>query len=417
MLKKRVVAAVAAAFVAGGVSAVEVNPGGKGEVLLAPMVMTAGGWESELRIVNTDTVNSVVAKVAFHAAGRSEEVLDFLIYLTPGDVWRGTAVKNADGTFGIRSSDDSSLVVPVSGGAGCPAATAQSTGFDPAVIKSSVPADFTYVKVFQSRVISGLGAAPVAKSALVSAYAAACNAGTPITAADTRDVLTGDVTLSNAANGNVLRLPMTALAGYNNAAYQKVGAPSTFAGNPTVADGVPGTPKARVEDALWASDFVIPFDVSAGSQTYATVTFPTKETFIGSAASQYTGFLPGGRAPNVAMQIRNEAEEVIGTAGCIVSPCPVTPANTLPNELNVLQVSSGTGANSASQVFTQSFSRGWINMQIEPDTSKARSTLNYNNFGSLGAPALVTVINWVTRGNSLQGTWMYAPKTQNPSNN
>lgn len=417
MLKKRVVAAVAAALVAGGVSAVEVNPGGKGEVLLAPMVMVAGGWESELRIINTDTVNSVVAKVAFHKAERSEEVLDFLVFLSPGDVWRGTAVKNADGTFGVRSTDESSLVVPVAGAVGCPAATAQSVGFDPMVIKSSVPADFTYVKVFQSRLVTGLGAAPVAKSAILTAYSTACNAGTPITAADTANVLTADVTLSNAANGNMLRLPMTALANYNNSAYQRIGFPSTFAGNPTNADALGTTTKARVEDALWATDFAVPYDVTSGSTTFATVTFPTKETFISSAGTQYAGFLPGGRAPNVAMQIRNEQEDLIGTAGCIVSPCAVNPANTLPNELNVLAVTGGSGTNTASQVFTSTFTRGWVNMSIEPSASTARGEANYNNFGTAGAPALVTVINWVTRGTSLQGSWTYAAKTQAPDNN
>ena len=115
MFKKRVVAALSAALLAGSAAAVELSTGEKGEVLIAPMIMAAGGWESELRVTNTDTLNSAVVKVVFHEPGRSAEVLDFFIFLSPGDVWRGTAVKNADGTIGVNSTDGSSLMVQAAG--------------------------------------------------------------------------------------------------------------------------------------------------------------------------------------------------------------------------------------------------------------------------------------------------------------
>lgn len=417
MLKKRVVAAVAAALMAGGVSAVQVNPGDKGEVLLAPMVMVGGSWESELRLINTNTTDSVVAKVAFHAAGRSEEVLDFYVFLSPGDVWRGTAVKNPDGKFGIKSSDDSSLVVEVpnlTSGASCPLPVARSVGFDPLVMNSTVPQDFTYVKVFQSRVIKGLGAAPVAKAAILSAFSKACTDGAPVAV---NNDLTGDVTLSNALNGNVLRLPMTALQDYRNGADQFLGRASTFAfpsANTTAT-------KAQVEDALWASNFVIPYNVSNGNFTYATVTFPTKETFINAAASQY---FPANRAtqtPQIGIDVRNEAEQTLTpppSLTCIKSPCdevPLTPANSLANELNVIQVASGAGTSSSSVIRTENFTRGWVNLRISPIASTSASSVNYNNQGDLGAPALVTVIDWSVSGNGLQGSWKYAPKSQNPN--
>lgn len=421
MLKKRVVAAVAAALMAGGVSAVEVNPGGRGDLLLAPLVMVAGGWESELRIVNTDTVNSVVAKVAFHAPVRSEEILDFFVYLTPGDVWRGTVVKNADGTLGVRSTDDSSLLSSFVNG--CPVAPSTS-GFDPSVVKSTIAVDTAYVKVWHSAVVYDLGNAPVAKSALFTKYASDCvkfkatkpagDNGRPLWS----NVLTADVTLSNAQNGNVLNLPMTALSNVQSNIYENIGAPSTFfTMNASLGGANTGNGKARVEDALWANGFVVPYNVSSGNQTYATVTFPTKETYALSAGTQYDGFLPGGRAPTVAIQIRDEQENMIGVAGCLVSPCPVTPSNSLPNEVNVIAVATGTGSNTSGAVFTRDYTRGWLNVNIEPDTSVARSNANFNNFGRSGAPALATVINWVTRGSVLQGTWGYAPKVQEPGAN
>lgn len=405
MFKKRVLAAVAAAVMASGASAVEVNPGQKGEFLVAPLSMVGGGWESELRLINTDTVNSVVYKIAYHEHIRSDEVLDFYVFLSPGDVWRGAAVRNADGTFGIRSTDDSALVVPNTGSAGCPAATAQAVGFTPDVIKSSRPADFTYVKVWQARAYS-LGAAPVAKANILARYAADCAAGTPFTAADTTNAVAGDLTLSNAGNGNVLALPLKALANYDNLNYHTLGGATTFVNNSALST------KPAVEDAIWANDFAVPYNVTAGNQTFATVTFPTKEAFINGAGSQYFNTIT---TPTVALTIRDEQEQTIGITGCVVSPCPVTPANSLPNELNVVAITAGSGVNTSSQLFTNAFTRGWVNLNIQPKASTARSVANYNSFGQSGAPALVTYINWANKGSFLAGTWNYAPSTQAPA--
>lgn len=429
MLKKRVVAAVAAALMAGGASAVGVNPGNKGEVLIAPMVMVGAGWESEIRLVNTDTVNSTVVKLSFHERLESAEVLDFLVYLSPGDVWRGTAKKQTDGKFGIDSDDDSSLYVSTAGANRCPAGTATSVGFTADKVKSSVPSDFTYLTVFQARTfdpattvtinnaVQALGNAPVDKAKILKAYSDACNnaAANPITTALTNNAVAGDVTMRNTANGNVLSLPMTALDNYNNSVYHKVGVYTAFDSNSTNADALGTTSKARVEDALWANDFVIPFNLTAGNMTYATVTFPTKETYLKNfTKSQYFPFVANA-IPQVSLVARNEKEETIAQTGCFVSPCAVDPTNSLPWELNVLGLSTASGTGSSSQVNTSGFERGWVSLNIQALNSTFRSAQNYNNFGDFGAPALVTVIQWEQKGSSLQGAWSYAAKTQMPT--
>lgn len=96
MVKKSLAVALGAMLVAGSAAAVEVNPGAKGDLLIAPLFMTKGGWQSEFKVINTSVTDSAVAKVVFHAPGRSDEVLDFLIFLSPGDVWTGSVVENAD---------------------------------------------------------------------------------------------------------------------------------------------------------------------------------------------------------------------------------------------------------------------------------------------------------------------------------
>jgi len=417
MFKKRVIAALSAALLAGSAAAVELGTGEKGEVLIAPMIMAAGGWDSELRVINTDVLNLAVVKVVFYEPGQSAEVLDFFIFLSPGDVWRGTATKNADGSIGVRSSDDSSLMVQAAGAnPNCLQPTATATGFDPAVVKTTIALDFAYVNFFQARTFAGgADGTAISKASILSAYSAACLAGTEIGPTlttlrdDTTDLLAGDVTMLNASNGNILRLNMTALPNVNNNVYHGL---ANYTGFSTVtSNNHIGVIKSRVEDAIWAQNYAFPYDVTGGNQTFGTVTFPTKEAILLSPATQYNPF-PG--SPTVALRIRDEAEQVIGVAGCQISPCPVTPGNSLPNELNVIEVRGGAGTNTPSQLFTRDFTRGWVNMSIQGVASRNRSNPLWNNFGVSGAPALATAIQWTQRGTALQGVWNYAPRTYTP---
>ena len=424
MVKKTLAVALGAMLMAGSAAAVEVNQGGKGDLLIAPLFMVKNGWQSELKVINTSVTDSAVAKVVFHAPGRSDEVLDFLIFLSPGDVWTGSVVENADGTVGVTSADASSITVANAGG--CPAASGTS-GFRPTEAKFTLPVSAGYVNIFESRMLRVADFATlvpnadgtVSKEAILRAYSAACLANAAIETDDTDNVLTGSVTLSNPLNGNKLTLGMTALADYDNLAYLTVGGLTTFATNAA------NTSKQQVEDALWASNFAVPYNVTAGNLSFATVTFPTKETFNLSAGSQYTPFFPAvndkvndvGTAVPVGYDIRDEEEHKVGTVGCAFSPCTPDKTVSLPREVNIIQFIAGSGESNAGLVYTSGFTKGWANVAIAADVSDTRSTANYNNFGQSGAPALTTYIQWDMTGGSLQGTWQYAAKTYAPAAN
>ncbi|MEN9843901.1 MAG: hypothetical protein RLZZ612_1730 [Pseudomonadota bacterium] len=468
MLKKRVVAAVAAALMAGGASAVGVNPGGKGEQLIAPMVMVGGGWESEIRLVNTDTVNSAVVKLTFHERLHSEEVLDFLVFLSPGDVWRGTAVAQPHATAGmnrlaISSSDDSSLYVPNEQN-NCPRATAQSVGFDPSLVRAAenrqptsaltgaMDSSFTYLTVHESSLVTGLGNAPVDKAAILAAYSRWCNAaatGSAVAPAGTGaagavgtiggtpaivplhawntpgggNAITGDVTLRNpAAGGSLANLPMVALDSVDSAIYHRVGIYSSL-GDTTAQLQRVGTAttnsdtKSSVEDALWANNFTVPYNLN-GAATLATITFPTKDAWNRSAFSTGQYFPRIGNQPSVMVTARDEQERTLASVGCFISPCPVGSVDRLPWELNILTFTTGPGTTANGQVSTSGFTRGWVNVNVEQQGSVARAEANYNNFGRQGAPALSTYM--IVEPRSTGGfnmTWAYAPKSQNPGAN
>jgi len=419
MLKKSIAAAIGAVLVAGTAFAqttdpkVEWSPGGKGDLLIAPMVMTNGGWNSQLKVINHSTTDSAVAKVVFKGPGISEEVLDFLIFLSPGDVWTGTVVRNSDGSVGVASSDSSSILFDSTPGTLCPSTIVKSE-FVPTEVKFRTPHDLAYVEIFQSRMIRHATPAPIAKQVVFDAYKAACLQGVQITEDLTDNVLSGSVTLSNAVNGNKLTLPMTALANFNNRRYLS---PLAYTGL-ALASATNGASKAAVEDALWGSGYSFPFNNGNGNLTFGIVTFPTKDTWSPTYNGQYAPLATGGGAVAVNFQVRNEEEELLGVAAppsCRVSPCDsVIPPSVprLSNEINVIAVANGGSfANTTGSVVnTQTFSKGWLNVGLTTDVSDTASNSRWNNLGQAGAPALVTYINWDFSGISLQGTWQYATK-------
>ena len=108
--KKTVISTVAAAVVAtSAFAAVTVNQDGKGEYLNFPAYYaTTDGWSTNLRVVNTNTTHAVVAKVVIREYATSQELLDFPIYLSPGDVWTADIVNNGSASsVKITSTDDS----------------------------------------------------------------------------------------------------------------------------------------------------------------------------------------------------------------------------------------------------------------------------------------------------------------------
>ena len=84
---------------------------GVGHILVTPYFSTAGSTGTLLTVVNTDTTNGKAVKVRFRGAANSDDVLDFTVLLSPGDVWSTSISQGADG-FSRMSSPDKSCVLP-----------------------------------------------------------------------------------------------------------------------------------------------------------------------------------------------------------------------------------------------------------------------------------------------------------------
>lgn len=87
-----------------------VQAGGIGHVLFTPYFSTAQGNSTLISLVNTDKTYGKVVKVRFRGAANSDDLLDFTVLLSPGDVWTGAVLSSLTGGARILSPDTSCVL-------------------------------------------------------------------------------------------------------------------------------------------------------------------------------------------------------------------------------------------------------------------------------------------------------------------
>lgn len=102
----------------GNANAIHLADDGLGQTLLAPLYLAQFGYSTKVAIVNTRDDVAVKARVAIRSAVECKEMLDFICYLTPGDVCRfeiRPRDTDGDGTIDevVMYSDDDSIKSPV----------------------------------------------------------------------------------------------------------------------------------------------------------------------------------------------------------------------------------------------------------------------------------------------------------------
>ncbi len=119
-LSKKTLAVAVAAALSGGASLALaqtvrpiVNTDQPGQALIYPYMTANSGWQSFLHVTNVSNT-TVAAKVRFHAAKDSADVLDFIVVLSPYDMWTGVVEQSPAGEYGFRPTDNS-CTVPVIG--------------------------------------------------------------------------------------------------------------------------------------------------------------------------------------------------------------------------------------------------------------------------------------------------------------
>ena len=90
-----------------------VNESGAGIIQIVPYFTAQDGNATVLHVVNTDTTNAKAVKIRFRGASNSDDLLDFQVFLSPGDAWTGLANANAEGRLQLVTND-SSCTLPAS---------------------------------------------------------------------------------------------------------------------------------------------------------------------------------------------------------------------------------------------------------------------------------------------------------------
>ena len=193
---------------------VSVAPNGKGDLLVFPVYMATGGqypYETQFKIVNTSTTHSVVAKVVVRSFAYSKELLDFLIYLSPTDMWIGKLQYGPSGPRMVSTDKSGPVLVP---GQYLAAVTCTGTTGDKGVDSNQVG----YVEVIEAW-SANLGLkSPIDKIKISEAYDASA-AFTPYTGAQTVDMLSGSYRISVPVLGWEANDNAFTMKSYDNTAY------------------------------------------------------------------------------------------------------------------------------------------------------------------------------------------------------
>ena len=88
------------------------NDGGIGHQLLFPYFSAQGSNATLLTITNTDTTNGKLVKVRFRGATNSDDLYDFQIAMSPGDVWTAAVTRDATSGGATLTTTDKSCTVP-----------------------------------------------------------------------------------------------------------------------------------------------------------------------------------------------------------------------------------------------------------------------------------------------------------------
>lgn len=371
------------AFAFNATDHVSIAPNGKGDVLIFPAYFTGSGWESKIIVTNSSLTDSVVAKVIIRSKENSQELRDFLIFLSPSDVWTGTLYTNANGMTHIRSTDDSCL--------GNNGSFASATNPFDWYLESACAGDTNtigYVTIIQGASFNVAPNMPgVKKTDIKTAYDNwATTANNPI------NVLAGQMEIRNSTAGLSYALNATTLKNYDyNIANKMIITFETRLGefaNNTIGE---------VEAALAKDNLVVPYYANTLGSALSVVTFPSKLSVLANCAvkktwpNQFAGF-PSPMYTLVAYDLQENSV----SSPVFVSPQPVI-VNSFPGEVNFLSISSVGSA----------FDEGWLHIDGNDYTTNTVS-LSGAAFTYTGLPMIAASMRFDANGNA---GWLYNAHT------
>lgn len=93
-------------------TALSSNTDGLGHILLVPYYSVQNGNDTYLSITNNDMRNGKAVKIRFRGASNSDDVFDFTLLMSPGDVWTAAITKDAATGLPKLLTGDKSCTLP-----------------------------------------------------------------------------------------------------------------------------------------------------------------------------------------------------------------------------------------------------------------------------------------------------------------
>jgi len=94
-------------YTAGTATALQLSTTGTGHMLVVPYFSAQNGNKTLLSLTNTDDVNGKAVKIRFRGAANSDDIYDFQVFLSPGDIWTAEVRQGADGFAELVTGDNS----------------------------------------------------------------------------------------------------------------------------------------------------------------------------------------------------------------------------------------------------------------------------------------------------------------------
>jgi hypothetical protein len=317
--------------------ALRLAPGGIGHSLITPYFTTQNGNATIISLTNTDTVNGKVVKVRFRGASNSDDILDFTVLMSPGDVWNAVVTApSATSPAQILTQDRTCTLPQLAAGVAQPFVTARLTTKGGNDIPNNTREG--YVEIFNMADIPSAavyGALANAQSALYTAIKHV-NGVPPCTAAAINAaILTTNHTTEATAAGQGLATPTTGLFG--NWTIINVPQTTTFSGSMVAVRAIVGATNAdaRARFVVFpqsATQYPGAIDNVTADPLLRTSAFATK-----TAAGVGGGATAGAAIPAAFFDLPDMSTPYVG-AGALAATSPLDQAGVLTAALAVNNV-------------------------------------------------------------------------------
>jgi len=132
-------------YTAGTATALQLSTTGTGHMLVVPYFSAQNGNKTLLSLTNTDDVNGKAVKIRFRGAANSDDIYDFQVFLSPGDIWTAEVRQGADG-FAELVTGDNSCTKPTNVNQSFKSTRFQAAGWTDAVNQSNTREG--YIEIF-----------------------------------------------------------------------------------------------------------------------------------------------------------------------------------------------------------------------------------------------------------------------------